>query len=122
MYRVFFATIAGALLIVVFFVWHHNLLWSAPVVEYVVVLTQNGYEPKVLTITPGSVVRFVSNRGEPFWPASDSHPAHAQYPDFDPQKSIAADKSWSFTFPYEGTYDYHDHLNSTLRGTIYVSK
>jgi hypothetical protein len=57
---------------------------------------------------------------EDFWPASDLHPTHGIYPEFDPQDGIPADEKWTFQFLKSGSFKYHDHLNPFFRGIIFV--
>lgn len=85
-----------------------------------VVLTETGYEPKEITITINDVVEFKTVRGFQHWPASNLHPTHNLYSAFDPQQPIHADESWSFQFTQAGSWEFHDHLNSTYTGTIVV--
>ncbi len=87
-----------------------------------VVLYDSGFEPKELTIKKGDVVEWSSVRAYPFWPASDQHPTHSQYRAFDPLQPVPQDQTWSFQFTRVGQWDYHDHLNSTLQGTIIVTE
>src|SRR5260221_11032052 len=49
-----------------------------------VILTDRGFMPSELTISQGSTVVFSSVRQKPFWPASNLHPSHTLYPEFDP--------------------------------------
>ena len=92
---------------------HDNTLHS-------ITLTEDGFKPEVLTIQLNDTVVFKTTRNVPFWPASDKHPAHSEYPEFDARKEILFDSSWEFTFTEIGEWSYHDHLNSTLRGLIIV--
>jgi plastocyanin len=85
-----------------------------------VVLTEQGFMPQEVTIKKGGTVTFTTNNGKPFWPASDPHPSHSIYPEFDPRAPIAADSTWSFSFDKVGNWGYHDHLRSYYTGTIHV--
>lgn len=87
-----------------------------------VVFTEEGFDPKEITIKKGDVVEFSSAREFPFWPASDEHPTHAIYRAFDPLQPVPANETWSFQFTRVGTWDYHDHLNSTYKGKITVTE
>ncbi len=84
-------------------------------------MTDSSYEPKDLTITVGDTVTFENAGLEDKWPASNIHPTHAIYPEFDPQRPIPPGESWSFTFSKVGVWKYHDHLTPTLVGTITVN-
>ena len=85
-----------------------------------IVLGENGFTPNEITIKPGDSIKFTTELNEPFWPASNLHPTHGIYPEFDPQRPIEATSSWTFQFLKLGIWKYHDHLNPYLRGTIIV--
>lgn len=87
---------------------------------HTVVLTENGFVPQEITIAEGDMVAFTATRQKPFWPASDLHPTHDIYAEFDPKEPIGPDKSWSLRFEREGEWKYHDHLAPVWRGTIVV--
>lgn len=87
---------------------------------YVIKLQKGGFHPAEITIQKGQEVKFVTTLQRPFWPASDLHPTHSIYPEFDPKEPIAGDKSWSFRFDRVGNWDYHDHLAPYFGGTIRV--
>ena len=96
---------------------------SAPVAEdgaHVLTLTSDGYVPQNITITVGETVTFRSEMGEPFWPASNLHPSHTVYSDFDPRQPVQPNDSWSFTFTKVGEWEYHDHLAPYHTGVITV--
>jgi hypothetical protein len=88
--------------------------------NYEAVLSEEGFYPPVITINHGDTVTFKTTLKEDFWPASDLHPTHSIYPEFDPQEPIEATSSWTFQFLKVGLWKYHDHLNPYLRGTIIV--
>lgn len=85
-------------------------------------LRENGFYPPVLTVAPGDTVTFTTTRGQQFWPASNLHPTHTLYPEFDPREPVAPDASWSFTFKKAGTWEYHDHLAPIYRGAVEVGE
>lgn len=87
----------------------------------IVTLTEAGFEPGTLTVGRGQTVTFLTTHGKPFWPASDLHPTHTVYPEFDPRAPIAHDRSWSFRFERAGEWQYHDHLAPYHRGVIIVA-
>lgn len=78
-----------------------------------VVLTNTGFEPSVIVVNEGDTITFRSERETNFWPASDSHPTHDDYPGFDPGRPIRPGETWSFTFNKTGVWGYHDHLASS---------
>jgi plastocyanin len=85
-----------------------------------VVIKKTGYEPKNITIDIGTTVTFVNNDAVALWPASNIHPTHGIYPEFDPKGEVAPGASWSFTFTKAGLWPYHDHLHPNVTGTISV--
>ena len=89
--------------------------------DVVVVLTTEGFRPQKIFIKKGQAVVFKSDAGKEFWPASDSHPTHNLYPEFDPTHPIQPDKEWRFVFEKAGVWTYHDHLSSDMKGTVIVS-
>lgn len=93
-----------------------------PVQDTTITLTAQGFSPKAVTIIPGSTITFRTERGLPFWPASDLHPSHGIYPAFDPKVPVTPTESWSFRFDTEGVWGFHDHLAPEYRGVIRVGK
>ena len=85
-----------------------------------VYLTETGFTPKVLYLKKGGTVRFESKLNKLFWPASDLHPSHLVYPEFDSKGPVEPGVSWTFVFEKNGKWDYHDHLNPNWRGNIIV--
>lgn len=88
--------------------------------SHTVMLTEDGFSPEDLTINKGDAIVFATNRNQPFWPASNLHPTHQIYPEFDPREPIEPDKSWQFTFTKVGNWKYHDHLAPLYKGVIKV--
>lgn len=88
----------------------------------VVTLDADGYSPTELRVDVGDTVVFRTKNDEPFWPASNSHPAHLEYADFDPKQPIEPGDSWSFTFTEPGVYAFHDHIRPANKGVIYVGE
>ncbi len=87
-----------------------------------VTLSKDGYSPDTLSIKVGDTVAFRSIDGELFWPASNLHPSHALYPEFDPEEPVQPDDVWSFTFMKAGEWKYHDHLAPYFTGVITVTE
>jgi len=84
-------------------------------------LTETGFAPNTITIAKGDIVVFTTRRGKPFWPASDLHPTHEIYSEFDPKEPIEPNASWSFRFENTGEWKYHDHLDSYYKGVTRVT-
>lgn len=86
----------------------------------VITLTSLGFRPETITIKLGESIIFKNDRDTEFWPASNLHPTHGIYSEFDPKKKIAPNETWSFAFQKPGIWKYHDHLFSNFTGTIIV--
>lgn len=87
---------------------------------HVVEFTEAGFAPKALTIKAGDSVQFVNKTSGLFWPASAPHPAHTDFPEFDPKGGIGANGTYSVTFKEPKTYRYHNHLKPADFGSITV--
>jgi plastocyanin len=84
-----------------------------------VVITDEGFVPKLLEITKGSCVTW-ENVGElGHWPASNFHPTHQEYPSkeqgclgssLDACRSLESGESYTFTFQESGSWGMHDHV------------
>ena len=88
-----------------------------PKIETVTVTyTDSGFSPQNVEIAIGSTVNFVNKSTIPLWVASDPHPEHTDYPEFDTPK-VTGDmprlgEDFSFTFEKTGTWKYHSHAAS----------
>ena len=78
------------------------------------------FVPDEITVRAGSAVVFVNGGAEPFWPASNIHPTHEIYPEFDPGRPIGPGGNWSFDFDKAGVWRFHDHWYPKAGGTITV--
>ncbi|HET7098655.1 MAG TPA: hypothetical protein VFI61_00235 [Patescibacteria group bacterium] len=83
-------------------------------------LGENGFVPNQLTVQKGDSVRFTSSLNTPFWPASDPHPLHTIFPQFDPKKPISPTGSWTFKTTKIGEWNYHDHLFPSYKAKLFV--
>lgn len=95
---------------------------EVPEGAHVVTLTKDGFVPSELSIRVGETVAFRSTNGDLFWPASNLHPSHGIYPEFDPLGPVQPDNVWSFTFDKPGEWKYHDHLAPYFTGVITVTE
>jgi len=82
--------------------------------------TNAGFSPSTLTINKGESVIFTNDSSGSMWIASDPHPSHTAYPEFDQLESVAQGGSYTFVFQKTGTWGYHNHVNSGRTGTIIV--
>ena len=80
----------------------------------------SNFSPSTLTIKAGDTVVFKNKGNSDFWPASNPHPTHTDYPGFDALGPVAPGQFYQFQFNKVGTWGYHDHLNPSARGTIIV--
>ncbi len=82
-----------------------------------------GFSPKTVTIKKGETVVFDNKTGKAASVASDEHPTHLLYPEFDQYKtSQRGATEFRFTFEKVGTWKYHDHLNAAMGGTVVVTE
>ena len=87
---------------------------------YEVNLGEDGFSPKEIVLKAGDAVKFTTTKDEFFWPASNLHPTHEIYPEFDPRKPIGPNESWTFIFSKAGQWRYHNHLSPGFTGLIKV--
>lgn len=95
---------------------------SQEIKDHSIVILESGFSPASLIVRKGDSVTFKTMLQKEFWPASDLHPTHGVYPEFDPKQPILPDSSWTFKFTKEGEWRFHDHLFPAYRGTITVKK
>lgn len=82
--------------------------------------TDSGFEPAEITIEAGTTVVFTNNSSNQMWVASDVHPTHQEFPEFDQLRVTGPSSTYEFTFNESGTYGYHNHAASQRVGTIIV--
>lgn len=85
-----------------------------------VIMSKNGFEPREVTLKQGATVRFVNKGRVDRWPASNFHPTHDLYPEFDPKKPVKPGESWDFVADKNGVWKFHDHLNPHSGGLLIV--
>lgn len=88
--------------------------------DVVVSMTREGFFPEEITINKRDTVVWVNNGDGYLWPASDIHPTHLIYPEFDPREPLGVGESWTFRFEEAGIWKYHDHLWPTSVGVVEV--
>lgn len=86
----------------------------------IIEMTENGFEPDPVTVDENATIIFLNKDTKPRWPASNVHPTHDIYPQFDPKKPLDVGESWAFKNPKIGTWKFHDHLLPHMRGAITV--
>ncbi len=91
-------------------------------VKTVITYTDNGFTPNKVTVKQGEVVTFENKSSSGFWPASDSHPSHTIYPEFDAKKAIQVGGTYDFVFEKVGVWGFHNHLKASDRGMVTVEE
>jgi len=84
-------------------------------------VSSTGFSPASVTISVGGKVEWKNIDSDNHQIASDPHPVHTDYPPLN-LGLIKPGEVKSLIFDKAGTYKYHDHLNPSFRGTVYVSK
>jgi hypothetical protein len=87
----------------------------------IIEITKDGFNPQSVIVDHNQTIIFLNRDEVPRWPASNSHPSHDVYPEFDPKNSIEPGASWPFKPQKIGTWKYHDHLFPHMRGVIIVN-
>ena len=90
--------------------------------DVVIIRNNEGYEPADVSVRVGDTVMFKNDSDSFHWPASNVHPTHSIYSDFDPREPVAPGDTWSFTFTRAGTWGFHDHIRANLTGRIVVEE
>ncbi|HLC94471.1 MAG TPA: hypothetical protein VJH96_02800 [Patescibacteria group bacterium] len=88
--------------------------------KVIIKYTDQGFEPKSLTVKVGTPVTFTNMSAKSMWVASAPHPAHTDLPGFDALKAMGKGESYTFTFSALGTWKYHDHMSPSDFGSIVV--
>ncbi len=116
------ATALAVLFIIYFFAFSLTAKKQKEVVpdKAEIVLTDKGFVPDEVFIKANGTVTFSTNRDKPFWPASNLHPTHGIYFEFDPRHQLNQGEVWTFQFNRAGDWGYHDHLRSYFTGKIHV--
>lgn len=94
---------------------------AAPLFDYEVRYTADGYEPDRLDIPIGSRVAFQNVSDIPMWTASDPHPIHSDFSVFDSRRAYLPGETYIFQFTETGTFGFHNHDKSIHRGIIRVA-
>lgn len=88
--------------------------------DVVIHVTDNGFEPSEIDIAKGQRVVWINDTSAYTWPASNIHPTHSIYSEFDPKEPFAPKEVWSFIFDKVGTWRFHDHLKPSKGGIVEV--
>lgn len=97
-------------------VYMHTRAYGSVVIEY----TGTTFNPSTIRVAKGRTVLFRNKSTHAVWPASNDHPSHTAYPEFDPRAGIDPGNSWSMKFDRVGVWRFHNHLLPTQGGVITV--
>lgn len=85
---------------------------------------ENGFEPKEITIKQGTTVQFVNNTQIPMYVATDPHPEHTNYPEFEMgvvmQRPPRPGENFNFKFDRIGNWTFHNHAQPEHTGRVIV--
>lgn len=95
---------------------------AATSADVTIEISAGAYKPKDVKVKKGTKVIFKNQDQDLHWPASNIHPTHTIYPEFDPQRPIRSGDNWQFIFEKVGVWRYHDHLIPTQTGTVTVEE
>ncbi len=87
--------------------------------EALIILGQNDFAPKTLTIKTEQKVIWKNESGEAATVNSSAHPTHRDYPPLN-LGNFSDGQTLELIFDTPGTYHYHNHLNPSQTGTIIV--
>ncbi len=79
----------------------------------------SGFWPKSLTIKAGDTVRFINVEDDDVQVASDPHPTHVFHPELNYEGLLEIGDEFNVLLE-KGTYTYHNHYESSNKGTIIV--
>lgn len=85
-------------------------------------MSQDGFKPAQVSIKKDTIVRFTNVGNTSMWPASNPHPAHTTYQDFDARRMVKPGETYEFRFKNAGTWGCHDHLSPGLTCRIVVTE
>lgn len=79
----------------------------------------SGFSPNKVTVKAGESIKVTNSSSGEVQFDSDPHPVHTDDPELN-AGLIPAGQSKTFTVNSKGTWGYHNHLDSSQRGTIVV--
>lgn len=114
---VFFIFLFGATAFATFLLTSHDLFAKSS--EKTIVMSDEGFTPQYVSIQKGEKVTWVIEGKNRYWPASDPHPSHTQYPEkggciastLDACEALWQGRRYSFVFNKTGLWNIHDHLH-----------
>ena len=98
----------------------HSVDSRPPVKAANILITDNGFTPRSLTVSSGTTVRWINHSSKIHRLASDSYPDPADLHGPFATSILKHNAIYEFTFARSGTFDYHDQSNLELKGIIIV--
>jgi len=89
---------------------------------FFIYVDETDFYPKEMEVNQGQTITFKNTGEKEHWPASNIHPTHQVYPQFDPLNPISPGNQWSFKFDRAGIWYFHDHFFPDLTGIIVVKE
>lgn len=86
-----------------------------------ITFTDNGFEPRVLTVKKDTVITVKNESSRSVQFSSDDHPAHRDNTEMN-LGVLSPGESDSYAATTVGEWGYHDHLNESKTGTITVTE
>lgn len=86
-----------------------------------ITFTNDGFEPKSVTVKKGTVITVTNNSSSDVEFSSDDHPTHRKNTEMN-LKSLSPGESESYTATVTGTWGFHDHLDDDKTGTVTVTE
>lgn len=87
---------------------------------YILNYTNTGFQPSFVSIRNGDSVKFRNQSDIGMWVASNPHPTHNDYPEFDQHASIAKGGEFTFRFSKSGVWGFHNHMNANHQAVVSV--
>ncbi len=87
---------------------------------FILTYTDNGFQPSFIAVRSGDIVKFRNQSTVGMWVASNPHPTHSDYSEFDQRRSVNANAEYSFTFTKVGVWGFHNHEKSNHQAVISV--
>ena len=109
----FICFLCGVTLLIPTLTWAHSSV-------VMIKMTSSGFQPNEVTIDENTTLNFINDDAVEHWPASDLHPTHQIFPEFDPKKPIPKGDVWIFKPKKVGTWKFHDHLFPHFKGVLTV--
>lgn len=88
-----------------------------------VTYSDSGFSPQSITVKSGESITWVNNSGSTMQVGSDPHPQHTinrELSSGQKELELAPGESKTVQLTKTGTWGYHDHLKSSMTGTVIV--